>query len=49
MKAYFCPRCHRRIVPPAMLRNPNLKVQGAIVLRCGVPRCKGQVTVKKAA
>ena len=40
---YFCPNCHRRIIPPAYLNKVN--TQGKIKLDCG--NCKkGHVLIK---
>jgi uncharacterized CHY-type Zn-finger protein len=47
-KIYFCPRCHRRVEPPAFLKQPNLKVKGAINLQCGYCK-KGRVVIKPKA
>lgn len=34
-RIYFCPNCHKPIELPKMLRNPQMKIGGCIVLTCG--------------
>ncbi len=51
-KVYFCPNCRRKIDLPQMLKNPNMKMGGNVVLNCG--HCnpdgdgnpKGKITIK---
>ncbi len=42
----FCPKCHRKIVPPNWLFNANIKTEKGITINCGVPGCKGKVKFK---
>jgi hypothetical protein len=45
MNALFCPRCHKRIEPPAFLKGDKVNILGTIILTCG--NCKiGQVKIK---
>lgn len=45
MKPLFCNSCHRRIDPPAFLKNAN--IGGRVILNCGHPGCKGKVIIGK--
>lgn len=41
----FCPRCHRRIELPQLLKDGKVKAEKGVTLGCG--NCKkGKVTVK---
>lgn len=44
MKPLFCPKCHKRVMPPKFLSNVN--IQGNINLKCGDVKCKGEVKIK---
>jgi hypothetical protein len=46
MKPVFCTRCHKRIIPPKFLLNNTANIQGNIKLKCGDPKCIGEVTIK---
>ena len=45
MKHYFCPRCHKRVIPPQWIHQAN--IQGTIKLACGDKTCKGTIKIKK--
>lgn len=45
MKPYFCPKCHKKVIPPKFLNNAN--IQGNINLKCGDEKCKGVIKIKK--
>lgn len=34
MKPRFCPKCHRRVEIPAMLKSGNVRTTGAIKVGC---------------
>lgn len=44
MKILWCPRCHRRVIPPDFIQNAN--IQGKIKIKCGNGTCTGSVTIK---
>ena len=46
MKPLFCNRCHKRVIPPNMLKGNNINVQNAITIKCGDPKCKGHAKYK---
>jgi hypothetical protein len=46
MKPVFCPRCHKRIIPPKFLINGGASIQGNIKIKCSDPKCKGEVIIK---
>jgi len=46
MKFLFCNKCHKRIIPPKFLLNNTANIQGNIKLKCGDPKCIGEVTIK---
>ena len=46
MKPVFCPKCHKRIIPPKFLINGGANIQGNIKLKCGDPKCKGEAIIK---
>jgi len=42
-KIYFCPRCHKKVIPPDFLSK--VKVEKGVTLKCG--NClKGKVNIK---
>jgi hypothetical protein len=46
MKFLFCPKCHRRILPPKFLFTANIKAEKGINLACGYKPCTGKVKFK---
>lgn len=44
MKPLFCPKCHKRVIPPKFLTKAN--IQGNININCGDNKCKGVVKIK---
>ena len=46
MKALFCNKCHKRIIPPQYLAKMNMQAGGKIKLKCGDPKCTGSATLK---
>lgn len=46
MKALFCNKCHKRIIPPKFLAGQNIKVEKAMTIKCGDPKCSGHVKYK---
>jgi len=44
MKLLWCPRCHKRIIPPEFALNNN--IQGKIKIKCGDAKCSGSITIK---
>ena len=44
MKLLWCPRCHKRIIPPEFALNDN--IQGKIKVKCGDTTCSGSITIK---
>ena len=48
MKALFCKKCHKRVIPPSFMRGDNLKVENAITIKCADPKCTGSAKYKPA-
>ena len=44
MKAIFCPKCHKRIMPSKFIGQ--VKMEGNMKLRCGDQKCSGVAIVK---
>lgn len=43
---YFCPKCHKRVVPPNWLNNANLQAENGVTIKCGDVKCNGKVKIK---
>lgn len=46
LKFYFCPKCHKRVIPPSFLMTANIKSENGINIKCGDTKCKGQIKIK---
>lgn len=45
-KTLFCNKCHKRIVPPAFLKQMEGQIKGKMKINCGDTKCKGHATIK---
>jgi len=46
MKPVFCNRCRKRITIPKTFMGGNIKVENAIKIKCGDPKCEGHAKYK---
>jgi hypothetical protein len=46
MKALFCNKCHKRIIPPKSLLGGINNIKGNITIKCSDIKCKGNFKLK---